>query len=322
LRVECPVCSRTLVVSGGRPDEIVVCQFCGGQMRLPESVDPDPAGDAVPSGGEASPPQEFPGAGVRPGQKRCPHCGEVVLGTEARCPYCDTLFDPARKDEARDGPPWEQREQLGLWKSAWKTFTGAMFDPVRTFDRARTTGFVRALTFSLFSAFVGSVFAAFYYLLMNTPQLLMMASVSSGPGGAGAPGFPGAGFFVIVILVMTLVMFLFSFGGHLAWVILFSGMNHLGLKVFKGANEEFVTTFRATAYACSSAHFWNVVPFCGGLIGLIWGVVASVFAVARMHRTDYGKAVLGVVIPLACLVLLSVAAVVIFMSSVFYLAES
>jgi hypothetical protein len=41
-----------------------------------------------------------------------------------------------------------------------------------------------------------------------------------------------------------------------------------------------------------------IVPFCGGLISGIWGLVAECIGLARAHETDTGRAVLAVFLPL------------------------
>jgi hypothetical protein len=266
-------------------------------MQLPAVTRPAP---------DVAAPQVYGGGLSRPGQKRCPHCGEDVVGDEPRCPHCDTVFDETRREQERSGPDWEQRDRLGSLRAFWGTFKGTMFDPVRTFDRARLKGFGKPLAYTAVCAVIAASFNALYYVLMQTPQLLLMGS------GRG----PGVGLTIGVILGMGAVNFVMGIGVHFVWVIFSSGLTHLGLLVFKSAREPFETTCRAIAYADSAAHLWNVVPVCGAFIGIVWGIVASIIGVARMHKIDYGKATLAVLIPVGVLVALFLLVVAIFVFAV------
>jgi len=40
-----------------------------------------------------------------------------------------------------------------------------------------------------------------------------------------------------------------------------------------------------------------VIPFVGGLVALIWGLVLAVKGVQRMHRTTTGRATAAVLLP-------------------------
>ena len=41
-----------------------------------------------------------------------------------------------------------------------------------------------------------------------------------------------------------------------------------------------------------------IIPFCGGLISGVWGLIVEVIGLARAHEIDTGKAVLAVILPL------------------------
>ena len=41
----------------------------------------------------------------------------------------------------------------------------------------------------------------------------------------------------------------------------------------------------------------GIIPFCGGLISLVWAIILYVFGLSTAHRTTQGKAVLAVLLP-------------------------
>jgi hypothetical protein len=70
----------------------------------------------------------------------------------------------------------------------------------------------------------------------------------------------------------------------------------------------FETTARLLCYS-HTADLANIIPFCGGLISLVWFIVLQVIGVAQCHRCSYGKAAVAVFLPLliccACVAVLA-----------------
>src|SRR5207253_1705211 len=74
--------------------------------------------------------------------------------------------------------------------------------------------------------------------------------------------------------------------GSVALIILFplaviiglfigSAIIHLCLMIVGGANQSFETTFRVLAFTQGSTGVLQIIPFCGGLIAAVWGLVVS-----------------------------------------------
>jgi hypothetical protein len=79
-----------------------------------------------------------------------------------------------------------------------------------------------------------------------------------------------------------------------------AGIIHLFLMLFGGANRGFGATFRVVAYTESLALCY-IVPMCGPLIFLLWGLVLYIIGLAYAHRTDGWRAVLAVLAaPILC----------------------
>jgi len=76
-----------------------------------------------------------------------------------------------------------------------------------------------------------------------------------------------------------------------------SGIIHLLLKLFGGANRPFETTFRVICYAQASAAVFNFLPLCGGLMAILWGIYALVIGLKAAHGTQAWRTALAVLFP-------------------------
>ena len=81
-------------------------------------------------------------------------------------------------------------------------------------------------------------------------------------------------------------------------LFIWAALVHLFLMMAGGANKTFETSFRALSFAYGATALFAVVPCCGGIIAVIWGLIADCIAIARSHETDIGRAVIAVLLPL------------------------
>ena len=51
------------------------------------------------------------------------------------------------------------------------------------------------------------------------------------------------------------------------------------------------------AYAFGSAQPIGIIPFCGGPIAIVWGLIAAVIGLAQTQQTTTGKAAAAVLTP-------------------------
>ena len=97
-----------------------------------------------------------------------------------------------------------------------------------------------------------------------------------------------------MIFVRILLTPIFIALGLFIW----AGLVHICLMMLGGANKTFETTFRALSFAYGATALFCIVPCCGGLVALIWGLIADCIGISRSHETDVGRATGAVLLPL------------------------
>lgn len=201
------------------------------------------------------------------------------------------------------GPlPWE-RPGAGPGELG-PTWTRLIASPAASFRALTVTrGFGRALVFGLLCYFVGNVVAQVWGLVMEAP-LQRMLEQFGGPAFARqeAAALSPAIRFAVGVIVGPMVWIVFLF--------LWSGIVHGLLLLFGGAPKGFETSLRVIAYSAAPSVF-AAVPFLGGLVGSVWGIVLQCIGLAEAHGVPRGRAVAAVLVPLAvCCVCLAVLAFV------------
>jgi hypothetical protein len=80
-----------------------------------------------------------------------------------------------------------------------------------------------------------------------------------------------------------------------------AGIIHLLLSLFRGANRPFDATLTTVAYAFGLM-ILLAVPGCGGLIALVWSLVAVIIGLGESQRCGTGRSAAAVLAPsvLAC----------------------
>jgi hypothetical protein len=139
----------------------------------------------------------------------------------------------------------------------------------------------------LIYALMGGCFGFIVYLLFFLFMPSMMTLGDRNPIGQLAWGTIGVIFMIILVPVFLAICLFIG-----------SAIVHLCLMIVGGAKQTFETTFRVVCFAVGSTYPLIIVPFCGGVISGIWGIVVECIGLARAHETDTGRAVLAVFLPL------------------------
>ncbi len=205
----------------------------------------------------------------------------------------------------RNGPSWEQRETLGFLHAAVETVKEVLQNPSDTFSRMKREGGLSSpLLYALIVGGVGSYVGRVYEIA--TLHFSSASYFDFYRDLANRAGVDGAKLVANMHLtgakvIYALVFALFKIPLQIALgSLIFSAVFHVCLMLMGGAKQSFETTFRVLCYSLGSAAILQVIPICGGLIGLIWCVVSICIGFAMAHEIATGKAVVAVLLPLIC----------------------
>lgn len=180
--------------------------------------------------------------------------------------------------------PWEDPGQPFL-EALFETAKLFVLSPREAFTRMRVSGDLgRPLMYAVIFGWVGIIASQAYDLAFRGAMWQFMPGMDRGAGFA----IPAAWSAALMILAPVFV---------LLGLFLWSAILHLMLLLVGGATSGFGATLRVLAYSGTS-NILNVVPFCGGLVAGIWGLVLAVVGLSSAHRISTGKAVLAVLLPL------------------------
>lgn len=185
---------------------------------------------------------------------------------------------------AATGLPWEDRDRLGF-VSAWMQTVGMVLTkPVEAFSvMKREGGFGEPLLYAVIGGTLGGAANLLFSLMFSS------MGVMSGNNGFGALiGGGVASLFMIILVPLIVVLMMF----------VTAALFHICLMIVGGANAPFESTFRVLCYGSGSANVLQLVPFCGGMIAGVWGLVLYCIGLARVHQTDTWRVVLAIFLPL------------------------
>ncbi len=190
----------------------------------------------------------------------------------------------------RSGLPWERRHEIGFVSGFFETVVMILTRPAEAFTVMRTEGgFGDPLLFGVIGGSIGAIIWALMSLALHS--LGTFAALSAQQNsldrlmGVGV----GSALFVVRLIFTPLLIAL----GLFIW----AGLVHLCLMMLNGANKTFETSFRALSYAYGATNLFVIIPCCGGLIFLVWGLIADCIGISRSHETDIGRAVIAVLLP-------------------------
>ena len=189
----------------------------------------------------------------------------------------------------RSGLPWERRDTLGLVSAFVQTVGMILTRPTEAFTVMRTEGGIADPL--LFGVIGGSIGAIVWILLSAAIHSLgWAAALSQQSSVQNLLGASVSGMMLVVRIILTPI---FITIGLFIWAALV----HLFLMMDGGANKTFETSFRALSFAYGATSLFAIIPCCGGLIALIWGLIADCIGISRSHETDTGRAVMAVLLP-------------------------
>ncbi len=239
----------------------------------PSSEPPRAAGP--PAGGGAEPP-------VAP-----PPSAEVPPPPSAPPPSAFAPPPPTPPASSGELPsPFAERARRGLVGAFFETWKLVATQPAEFFRRVRIDQTGAAVLFGVVAWTVGSVAASLYAYLSGQQAIAALEQVVRNMPEEQAR-------------FLRMYMHGLSSGGTIAQAVLsplfaligiyvVSAVVHLLLMLFRGASRGFDATLTAVGYTAGLG-LLLAVPGCGGLIAIVWGIVALIIGLGAVQRCGTGK---------------------------------
>jgi hypothetical protein len=233
----------------------------------------------------------------------CNKCGfNQIPDGGLHCPQCGSPVDaPILGGMPAAAPageiPWKQRDTLGFFEAFKNTVIEVFTRPAEFYQKVRKDDdWLSPILYVVIIAWIAGFFSFLWSSLINVPLMPFMKQAQG--MGAMSGMMMGTGFqFVFTFLLAPLWMVIVLF--------IWSGLVHLAAMVFGDGEAGFEVTFKAAAYAIT-ANLLNIIPFCGGLIGGIWGLVLLIIGLKQGHKCETWKAVMA---PLVWVILIGICCV-------------
>src|SRR6266568_1452664 len=277
------------------------CPSCGSEICLPDPSAPPPAWAAPPDAPRQPTPPPLPPAGAGgPGWGPPPPGWAPPAGPP---PGWGPVPPGAVPPPAEQSAPFAERARRGFLASYVETWKLAAVDPGRFFRQVRVDEVRSAVLFGAIAVTIGNWVALVVSYLTASATMGLFAQVTRRLDGRvdTAPIFQMMQGFTLSSLIGQLVAtpLLALFGIYLT-----AGVFHLFLLVVRAAPRRFDATLTVVAYA-SGILLLRALPVCGGLIALVWFIVAVVHGLAEAQRCGSGKAAFAVLGPLVLLCLVA-----------------
>ena len=183
--------------------------------------------------------------------------------------------------------PWEDTGAAGAFTRFIETVKLLATAPGEAFERMPTVGGVgQPLVFAIVVGWIGIAAYVVWWLVFGGLSLPFLDRSELGEAGL-LFGF-STGFTIIFALIAPIFIVI--------GVFIQAAILHLMMMLVGGANRGFEATMRVCSYAQAS-QLAQAIPFCGGLISLVWTLVLLIVGLASAHDTTRGKAAVAVILP-------------------------
>jgi hypothetical protein len=183
----------------------------------------------------------------------------------------------------RSGLPWEHRQELGFFGAFIETLVMVLTKPGTAFAIMRIEGgLTEPLLYAVIGGGVGVIVWFIFSVALNSLGVLNPRETGFAPMLGMSVSFVMLVWRLVVVAIVPFV---------------FGGLVHVSLMLVGGAKKTFETTFRVISFSQGSTAPLQLVPCCGGLVALVWFLVANCIGVARTHEIDTGRATFAVLLP-------------------------
>ncbi|MDQ2867714.1 MAG: YIP1 family protein [Verrucomicrobiota bacterium] len=201
-------------------------------------------------------------------------------------PNAGALPPAAAAEIARTGLPWDNRAATSVLTAFIATLKAVLTTPDQAFRMMRRDGGLwNPMLFAVSGGTLGFVVSIVLQLGLQS----LGVGLGGDPEALKALGVTGAVFVALLIFSPVFV----AIG-----LFVSSAIVHVCLMLVGGAKQPFETTFRVMAYTQGSMGILQMIPFCGGIIAAIWGLICQCIGLARAHEIETGRAALAIFLPL------------------------
>jgi hypothetical protein len=198
-----------------------------------------------------------------------------------------TFGDPATGPGTGRGPeglqvcPWEERDRYGFLNALYLTTREVLAAPGPFFGRMPSRlGFLQPLLYAIVLGMLAALLGWIWSLTGSSLRTLASGGVLHDLFGP----LPSFVLFVASPLTATLD------------VAVRAGLMHLLLMLLGGNKLGFEATFRVAAYG-KAAGVVALLPFCGGIVAVLWELAIDIIGLYRIHGTDPWRALVAVLAP-------------------------
>jgi len=248
-----------------------------------------------------------------PPERFCPSCGTDLAAAVTAAPpyppppppgyppsgYAPPSYPPPGGGGYGAPPPggqtpWERRSQIGIVNALIETTKQVLLQPVVFFRSMPVTGGLGdPLLYAVIIGYAGLLVSTIYNLVFRGVLTSSLSRFGGNSEMEQLASFMQGGTGVVINLILGpvfIVVFLF----------VSAGIFHLVLLALGGAARGFEGTFRVAGYS-QAASIFNIIPVCGGLVGLVYVIVLLVIGLSEAHGISRGKAAAAVLIPFVIL---------------------
>lgn len=201
-------------------------------------------------------------------------------------------------------PAWERRAELGTVRAAIETIRQILFEPAKTFENFPAEGpIARPIVFSLILFFIA--------IFVNVLYQVIWYSIfpNQFPGDAESDKALFLIFTFISVLIFGPILMVIS-------MFIYALIIHFSLWICGAVSKNFQTTARVLFYVHGASLTLNLIPFIGGLIQIVWGLILTAAALWRTHNTELWRVILALMLPLLICCSLTVFLFVLALSSI------
>ena len=240
-----------------------------------------------------------------PPERFCPSCGTDLAAVPTAPPYPPPAYPPSGYPPPAYPPggggagttaplggqtPWERRKEIGFLNALIETTKQVLSQPAAFFRSMPVTGGIGdPLLYAVIVGYIGLFASTIYNLVFRSVLTSSLSRMGGNSDVERLASYMQGGVGIVVNLLFGPVFIVVG-------LFLSAGILHLVLLALGGAARGFEGTFRVAAYS-QAASLFNIVPGCGGLIGLVYAIVLLVIGLSEAHGISRGKAAAAVLVP-------------------------